>query len=280
MQSTTALRIAIWMLAVGASGWAQSATLNPFCDRPLRVALFEYGFLYRSATQDGVDARLLDVLEQATGCKLVRVVLPRARIWAELKNGTLDMATAAIATPQREAYTYMLPYLQMRNVVLVRREVAKQASTQQHFEASTLRMGVVRSFRHEPAFDTLIAQLDAQKRVIEASDIEDLIRMLQRQVVDAILCPPIVYPQYLTPETLNQRIVVRDWAPKEQIILANLTLTHKAFTHEQAERWNQLLETVRQNGSLLAIANQFMEPAQARSLFYTGTRQRIASARP
>ena len=275
MQITTTLFVATWLLMVGVPSWAQSKQPHEFCDRPLRVALVEFGLLYRSATQDGIDARVLDVLEKRTGCKLIRVLMPRARTWAELKTGSIDMATAAVATPEREAYAYMLPYLQLRNVVLVRREVAEQVPTQKAFEASTLRMGVVRGFRHEPAFDALIAKLNVQKRVVEASDIEDLMRMLQRHVIDAIVCSPSLYP-----ETLKQQLVVRDWAPKEQVIMVNLTLTHKAFTQDQAERWNQLLETVRQDGTLLTMAEAFMAPAEARNLFYTGTLPRLAVASP
>jgi polar amino acid transport system substrate-binding protein len=275
MQITTTLFVATWLLMVGVPSWAQSKQQHEFCDRPLRVALVEFGLLYRSATQDGIDARVLDVLEKRTGCKLIRVSLPRARIWAELKTGTVDMATAAVSTPEREAYAYMLPYLQLRNVVLVRSEVAKQVPTQKAFESSALRIGVVRSFRHEPAFDALIANMHSQKRVVETSDIDDLMRMLQRRVVDAILCPPILHP-----ETLKQQLVVRDWAPKEQMVLANLTLTHKAFTLEQAEHWNEVLETIRKDGTLHSIANAFLVPADANNLFYTGTRQRLAAASP
>ena len=84
--------------------WAAPNASNPdYCDRPLRVALFEFGVLYQTSTQDGIDARVLDILEKHSGCAFERSVRPRARIWKELEAGSLDVATAAIPTPERKA---------------------------------------------------------------------------------------------------------------------------------------------------------------------------------
>ena len=50
--------------------------VDGYCSRPVRVALFEFGVLYRATTDDGIDPRLLDAIKSRTGCQFERVVLP------------------------------------------------------------------------------------------------------------------------------------------------------------------------------------------------------------
>jgi len=264
-----------WTLACCAVGLSMSATaadVQQYCSRPMRVALFEFGVMYRSATGDGIDARLVDALSKRTGCTFVQVVLPRNRIWNELQNGSLDFATAAIPTPERKVYGYLLPYLKTRNLVLMRSATAAQATTMTEFEASTLRMGVVRGFRHEEVYDQMIARLAAQQKVVEASDVADDLRLLERGVVDAILSQPIVFRQYLDAQRIQNELVLRDWAPKEQYSLGALILSKKSFTQDQARRWDALLVAMQRDGTLLKINREFLPADQARDLVYTGPR--------
>lgn len=245
---------------------------NPYCSRPLRVALFEYGVLYRSATQDGADSRLLALLQQRTGCQLDIVVLPRTRVWAEMKAGILDVATAVIPTPERESYAYILPYLQTRNVVLFNKKVAGRAHNIQELAQSGLRMGAVRSFRHEPAYDALLDTLRPRQLVLEAADVQENLRFLQRGMVDAVLSQPIVYRAYLSEAQLRNDIVIRDWAPQQEASIGGLMLSRTAFTEAQARRWDKLIESVQKDGSQIKAYLPFMSATEAQDLVYTGPR--------
>jgi polar amino acid transport system substrate-binding protein len=260
------------LLAGAAFGAVAASPSEPYCSRPVRVALFEFGVMFRSATGDGIDSHLLDVLQRHTGCSFVQVVLPRNRIWSELQGGSLDMATAAVPTPERKIYGYLLPYLKTRNVVLLKRVSGEQALTMEQFESSPLRLGVVRGFRHEEAYDSLIARLAAQGRVVEAVDVTDDLRLLERGVVDAVLSQPIVYQHYLDEQALKASVVLRDWAPADQFSVGALILSRKAFTPEQARHWDALLTKLLKDGTLLKINRQFLPTSQARELLYTGPR--------
>jgi polar amino acid transport system substrate-binding protein len=236
------------------------------------VALFEFGVLYRTDTNDGIDVRLLKELERRSGCTFERVVMPRARIWNELQAGNLDMATAAIPTPERKAYAFTLPYMQSRNVLLVRKQSAKDVLTQEAFEKSNLRMAVVRSFRHEAAYDAMIAKLSEQGRVVEAANVSDLLRMLDKGIVDAVLSQPIVYRQYLDEEKIAATLVQRDWAPQDQFSVGTIMLSRKTFTDIQARQWDQTLVDMQRDGSFQKIARSFLSPEAAKALTYTGPR--------
>lgn len=268
-----------WLRWVGVSAvvcaaqgvWAAPA--DAYCSRPMRVALFEFGVLFRGATGDGIDARLIDTLAQRTGCTLVQVVLPRSRIWSELQAGSLDLATSALPTPERKAYGYLLPYTKTRNLVLLRRAgAAPVVASMAEFEAGTQRLGVVRGFRHEEAYDHLIARLAAQGRVVEATDVADDLRLLERGIVDAVLSQPVVFRQYWDEAQIQSGVVLQDWAPKDQYAVGALILARTSFTPAQARRWDALLVALQRDGTLLRINREFLPTAQARELVYTGPR--------
>lgn len=245
---------------------------NEYCTGPVRIALFEFGAMYRIASNDGIDVGLIDMLEKRTGCSFERVVRPRARIWKELESGTLDMATAAVRTPERSRYLFFSPYMQARNVVLVRRSSAPTKLTLAGLEAGALRMGVVRGFRHEAVYDDLILRMKAIDRVTEAVDVAELLRMLDRKLVDVVLSQPVVYAQYVSPEVVSRDYAVYDWAPVAESVVGSLVFSRQRFTPEQFKRWDALLQSLLRDGTITKILRQYVGPEQARELVYDGPR--------
>ena len=251
---------------------ALAAGSADYCSKPIRLAMFEYGVLYRNSKGDGVDPRLLDILAKRSGCRFEKVLMPRARIWVELQGGTLDMATAAIPTPERKALGYLLPYMVTRNQVLVRKGSAPTPNDMDAFERSNLSMAAVRGFRHEPAYDAMLSRLVVQGRVKEVPDTADLLRYLDRGMVDAVLSQPIVFREYLAAETLKNDIAIRDWAPKDQASVGAFILSRKSFTAEQARRWDRLIVSMLEDGSILKIYREFLPQREAKEMMYTGPR--------
>ena len=254
------------------SGQAIALSVDDYCSRPVRVALFEFGVLYRASTDDGIDVQLLDAIKSRTGCRFERVVLPRNRIWAELQNGSLDVATGAIPTPERKMYGYLLPYLKTRNLVLIRKSSAAPLQSISELQSSTERVGVVRGFRHEPTYDALIADLEKQDRIVKAADVADNLRLFDKGIVSVIFSQPMVFRQYLSEEYLHNQGVLRDWAPNDEMSIGALILSRKSFTAEQARNWDALLVALQKDGTLLKINRSFLNPAQAKDLVYTGAR--------
>ncbi|MDZ7919450.1 substrate-binding periplasmic protein [Rhodoferax sp.] len=276
-----AARSAIGLLFACLLTTANSASIDPaYCSRPVRVALFEFGILYRSALSDGADKRLSDgadkrllaLLEKRTGCQMSVVVLPRSRVWAEMKAGTLDIATAVIATPERESYSYILPYLRTRNVLLINKGAANRARNIRELEESGLRMGAVRSFRHEPSYDALLDKMRQRNLVLEAVDVQENLRFLQRGMVDAVLVQPMVYRAYLSETQIRNDIVVRDWAAPLEASIGGLMLSRATFTEAQAKHWDKLIETIQKDGSQIKTFLPFMSASEAQDLVYTGPR--------
>ena len=258
--------------ALTVSQSAMAADAKDYCSKPIRVAMFEFGVLYRGGSADGVDSRLIDVLAQRSGCVFERVLMPRARIWPELKSGTLDMATAALATPERQAMGYLMPYLVSRNVVLIHKAVGTVPDSMAAFDASKLRVGVVRGFKHELAFDSWFSQLAAKGRVKEVADVTELFRYLEGGLVDAVVSQPIVFRAYIDVNRAKRDLVQRDWAPPEQSTVGSLIFSRKSFTREQAARWDALVVDLLKDQTLLKILQDYMPADQARGVVYRGPR--------
>ncbi|MDT8990335.1 transporter substrate-binding domain-containing protein [Curvibacter sp. APW13] len=242
-----------------------------FCDRPVRVALFEYGVLYRSDTGDGIDPRLLEALAKRTGCQYEFVVLPRARIWTELERGSLDLATAAIPTPERRRFGYMLPYFRTRNLALLRDAPGSPWRSMQAFEASSGKVGVVRGFRHEAAVDEFLAHVRSQERVVESADVQENLRLLQSGIVDLVFAQPVVFRSYLgDAEMAALRFL--DWVPKDQESVGAFILSRKSFRPEQAQAWDQLLSKMIKDGTVGKIYGHFLPADMARESVFRGER--------
>jgi polar amino acid transport system substrate-binding protein len=261
--------VAFTLLGIG-SAWA--ASVEDFCSRPIRVALFEFGLLYKASTNTGIDPYLLDEIHKRTGCEFERIVLPRNRIWAELENGSLDLGTGAIPTPERRQFGFLLPYLKTRNLALVRKSLAPHIVTVGDLEQSKVRIGVIRGFRHEAVYDEIIARLAQKDRVVRAVDVPEILRLFDKGVVDVIFSQPIVFGQYLSKDYISGNVAFRDWAPKEDVSVGALILSRKSFTSDQAQKWDDLIVRMQKDRTLLKILETFVSRSQAMDLVYTGPR--------
>ena len=264
--------VAKFWLVVLVIGNAFATQTNDYCSRPMKVALFEFGVLYQASTNDGIDTRLLDEIGRRTGCQFERAVLPRKRIWVELQNGSVDLATGAIPTPERKTFGFLLPYMKTRNLMLVRQGLATQIYSLEDLERVHARVGVVRGFRHEAAYDQLIDRLRERNRIVEAVDIAENFRLFDKGIVDVIFSEPIVYKKYLSKENLANNVILRDLAPKSEMSVGSLILSRKSFTAEQASRWDRLIVELQKDGTLFRIYRNFLDTSQAKDLVYSGPR--------
>ncbi|MCX8027331.1 MAG: transporter substrate-binding domain-containing protein [Thermodesulfovibrionales bacterium] len=60
-------------------------------NNPIKLAFYEYGYFYYDDGK-GIDRDIVDDIAKLSGCKFQIEVMTRARIWAELKKGSLDMS--------------------------------------------------------------------------------------------------------------------------------------------------------------------------------------------
>lgn len=266
-----------WMLvcalSVGmmAQVLASSAIVCP--PTPIRVGFFEFGVLFTVDRDSGrrrgfgIDRDLALELEKRSGCRFEGHLMSRARIWVEMQEGRLDMTFSAIRTPEREAMAWMIPYSGSRQVIVLSDRVAPEQRKEAGFLASRERkFAAVRGFRHSPYHDALLDRLRKEGRVQEAVDEVQLFAMLRNGSADAIVSQESLYANYLDPADLGSAVHVVRWSPHDEVTIAHVMLTRATFSAAEAEKWRALIEGMRRDGTLLAIAMRYFDRRTARDM--------------
>lgn len=242
--------------------------LNPG-GRPIRLALYSFGFFYDRGR--GIDKDFVEELARRSGCTFDVQVLARARIWADLESGDLDMSVSAIQTPQRDRFSWFIPYLAMKNQVLIEVRSAEGVTGADAFLAKEgLQLGVVRSFKHGPGLDAWVEQLRSLGRVQESPNAETLFLKLRDHRIDALLAQPPVYLRYLQDLHMNQQVVIQDWAPGGKGVPHGLVLAKHRFSQAEAERWRALVQGMKQDGTLKLIYSRYLPASEVTKLLEFG----------
>jgi len=240
------------------SAWA--AGLCP--QQPIRLAFYESGLFYYEGK--GVDVDLVKELRRRSGCKFELSVLPRMRAYTLLENGQIDIVMAAVENPQRNTYAYFTPYLQQRFAAVIPRSVPASKTSLAAFTADpSLHFGMVRGVSYGVPRDKWTSQMTAAGRVQIAPTPAIAYRMLQGGRFSALFAIPMQYEKELKDRGLRDQMTIIDWFPQEPPTTRNLALSRKRFTTEQLAAWNALVKTLRSDGTMQAVLQRYLTPAEA-----------------
>lgn len=233
------------------------------------LAFYELGVLYYKTSDGGhagIDLDVVEELSRRTGLRFQSILESRVRIWTRLANGTLDMSVSGIATPEREQFARFIPYFATRNYVLLRRDLPATAQSPEGFLADpNYKVAVVKSFKHGAGYDRWLDQLRAQGRVREAADFQMVLHLLKIGRVHAVLALPTSWVPALKQEGMAATIQVQDWWPKDRIV-HGLILSRQRIPEASAERMATAIQSMRDDGTLLAIFQRHIGPEFASSL--------------
>jgi len=91
----------------------------------------------------------MEELAKRSGCHFIFSFEPRARIWAEIENGSLDMGTYGLETPDRDKFAWFAIYITTKFYAVVRKDLARSVKRAVDFTAQpSLKFGIVRSYSH------------------------------------------------------------------------------------------------------------------------------------
>lgn len=235
---------------------------------PYRVALYEYGSLafHGGGTRmAGIDMGIVDEVARRTGCKFETFVEARVRTWADLANGTLDMTVSAIETPERHRFARFVIYLNGRNRLLVRNDLPAPVTTLQAFaDNRSLRLAVVKGFKHGPHWDEWIDRLRQQGRVDEYADASTAARLVAVGRAAAFLSEPIVWGRILTVSKLAHRVTPIDAFPDDNYA-AGFALSKARVREEDARKIQEAITAMRADGSLLRIFSTYLPRSEAQA---------------
>lgn len=248
------------VMLVAASTWAGAEPLCP--KHPLRVALYETGFLYFDG--QGVDKRMVDELTRRTGCEFEISAPPRARAYAMLESGQIDIVFSALPTPGRVHYAYYVPYMQQRFATIVHRDVPIEKTLLDTFTADTkLRFGVVRGVTYGGVRDAWYADMLAAHRLELGATLPTVFRMLKFKRFDAMFATPLQYEKELADANMRDQVRIVDWFPNEPPPSRNLALAKKNFTQEQFKAWTAVVQSMHADGVIKRILEEYLSAEEA-----------------
>ncbi len=237
--------------------------------KPIRLAFYEYGYFYfeKDKQAAGIDLDIVDELKKRSGCAFDTRVMARARIWADLASGDLDMSVSGIQNAERDKFAWFANYLTMKNYAIVTNHVAAKVQSGDAFVAMPiLKFGAVRAFKHGVDQDRWLDSLRAQQRVEESPDVETLFRKLKGRRIDALYSQPPVYRKLIQDMDMHKEVQVLDWTPSEKGVPHALILAKRRFSEADAAQWRTLLAEMRTDGTLLRIYSRYLPSAEAARL--------------
>ncbi len=230
------------------------------------AAFYEHGALYRKDANGrwgGIDQDVLDEVARRSGCVFHTMLDSRIRIWTRLEQGTLDVSVSGIATPEREQYAQFIPYLGARNYLIVNKNLAPEAHSAATFAAdASLKIAVVKGFKHGVYFDAWLAPLRAQGRVYEAADLSAVLNLFKIGRVQAMLALPTSWVGFFRQEKLTDQVRILDPAQKNDVI-GGLVLSRQRVPPHAVEAMRKALREMRDDGTLKAIYTRHVGPELA-----------------
>nr|WP_315248781.1 transporter substrate-binding domain-containing protein [uncultured Duganella sp.] len=244
-----------------------AATARADCGH-LRSAFYEYGALYYKAgdgSWTGIDKDVVDEVARRMGCTIDSSTDSRVRIWAGLRGGNIDMSVSSVSTPEREKFSRVVPYLSEHNYVLLHKDVNARSMDEFLADAS-IKIGVIKTFRHGKAYDAWLDQLRAQGRVYEAPDYEALLRLFKLKRVHAVMAIASGWYPLLKHEQLAGTYRIMDWAPPKDNVVGGLILSRQHVDDALAARFSQTIRAMREDGTLKRIFERHLNPELAAKL--------------
>lgn len=244
---------------------AAPASLCP--DHPIRFAHYEFGLVYSSG-YGGIDDDVQKELMRRSACSFEVSLQPRARTWADLKSGYIDMAGSGIQTAERDTFAWFFPYIVEDNVIVLGPRVPRSMQSLKAFLADPqLSLGGVRSYRYSPNYDAFVDQLIQARRHHEAADPGALFRMFEVQRFDAFITNPLLYLYYVKMKGLPNPQRIEDWDPAGATP-SGLVLSKKSFTEAQALQWGVLIKGMLADGTIEAITAKHAGAAAGPKVVY------------
>lgn len=250
-------RTLIWALSMLPS--LGHGALKNALDSSYTVAFYEAGYLYSHGV--GIDKDVVEELKNRGGYRFNYIERPRARIWKELKEGSLPMSVSGLRTAERDEFAYFIPYIAQKNMALV--TDASYATADSLLQDSAATAAVIRGFKHGAYYDGLLGTLRARGRVHEVPTAHNLFLMLKAgNRVDLIISQPVFFAKELTELGITERVIVHDWEPAQPPIALGLILSKTYFSEQTYTEMRSLVEQMKADGTLRRIFLKYLPPQQ------------------
>lgn len=235
---------------------------GPDCSRTYTLALHDHGLLFSSDTGTGIDKDFTDELSRRSGCAIRVSLLPRARIWQMIEAGTLDFSLSGIGNAERERFAAFAWYFRNKYYLLVRNDVHVRR-VDDFARDARLRLGVIRSFRYNPAANQLLDTLTTAGRVTQATSLAPLYQALAADRIQGMIIEPFDYPA-LDSKAIRAITAIVEF--DDPPVPHGLIMSNKAVPAEEQRKWRSLVDAMRADGTVRRIFARYFDPGLAAAM--------------
>ncbi|MBB4862581.1 polar amino acid transport system substrate-binding protein [Pseudomonas nitritireducens] len=223
------------------------------CDTPIRLAFYRNPLVFQDG--HGIDPDVVAELARRTGCQFQLSVMPRTDIWKALQDGDLDMATSGISSPERRTIAFFIPYLYLRNKLILPRQLGEDMNTLEDFhDMPGARIGVIAGYRHGAYIDSMLRMLRVEGRVREYPDDAARFSALLNGEIEGVIGHEMNLRLAVVDPQQRSLFRVIDVTPGPAVGLG-LVLGRKRFTPAQGAQWQGVIDALWVDGGLQRIMN-------------------------
>lgn len=251
MQRSVALALGLGLGAAVCA--AQTAPCGPY-----RVGVREYPRLYQRAPDgrfSGLDKEFFEALAERSGCRFDVQPESQPRLWVKLARGELDLTSWVVPSEQRATLVKVIPLISGRMLAMTWRDAG--ARTEAEFLADPSLVAIaIRQALYGEGYDMLMQQLRGQGRLSEVADFDTALRAFSARR-GALM---VVYPWSLAgqPADFMAQVQLIDWHPATSAVSSGLALSYKTVRETDAQRLQQALRTMQQDGSLAQLLGRHL----------------------
>lgn len=234
---------------------------------PYRAAFYDYAVLYHRDADGqyrGIDKDVLEELARRTGCRFDTVLESRARTWALMASGGLDITLSAVMNAERERIVELVPYLQSHRAIVLRSRTVP-GTPDAFLRDDERRLLKVKAARDGPQMEALLAQLDSRGRLVEAPDQPTAVRAFKAGRADALLIGTASLARLRQQDADFTAFDAVFWTPAERVVGA-LALSRERVAEADRAKLRDALQAMRRDGSLDAILRRHVGDKLALSL--------------
>ncbi|WP_367849602.1 substrate-binding periplasmic protein [Rhodoferax sp. WC2427] len=240
----------------------RAADDRPECGRPLTLALHVHGVLYSADLDAGIDKDFADALTQRSGCNIQVSVLPRARIWQLIESGALDFSLSGIATEERNTYAAFAWYFSNKYYLLVNKS-ANVHGLSDFEEQPAMKLGAIRGFRYSTTANRMVDKLAQAGRVSYASGLDPLYQVLALGRIQGMVIEPFDIGDIESKRISDTTQIIEFNDPP---VPHGLIISKKSISPAEITKWQAVVQSLRNDGSVLRIFEKYFPPALAREM--------------
>lgn len=234
----------------------------PDCSRPLTLALHVHGLLYSADLDAGIDKDFANALARRSGCIIQTSVLPRARIWQLIESGALDFSLSGIATDERNTFAAFAWYFSNKYYLLVNKGTNVQKLSD-FADQPAMKLGAIRSFRYSTNANRMLDNLALAGRVSYASSLESLYQVLVLGRIQGMVIEPFDIGDVEAKRIKDTTQIIEFNDPP---VPHGLIISKKSISPAEITKWMALVQSMREDGTVLRIFEKYFPPALAREM--------------